>query len=349
MQVEVQRDVAAVEAEWDELAERTRAEPWARPGWIRAWLAAFGGGTPELVAVRRDGGLAAIAPLVRRAGVLRSPTNWHSPGYHLVAEDAAARAALVEAVLERAPRRLQLAFLPTDGGGLEETRELGRAAGRRVLERVVQSSPYAALPAHWEAYEAERSRSLLKDVRRRRRRLEEQGEVTFDTHDGADGLHALLDELFAVEGSGWKLEQGTAIVSRPETRRFYTEVATWAAARGWLELAFLRLDGRPLAGELLLRVAGRTHDLKGGYDPDYRRFGPGVLLTLELVRAAIERGDETFELLGSADRYKLEWGEQLRERVLVQCFAPGAPGIADWAAHAYGRPAAKSILATVRR
>ena len=36
---------------------------------------------------------------------------------------------------------------------------------------------------------------------------------------------------------------------------FYRRVAAWAAERDWLRLAFLRLDGRPLAFDLALETA----------------------------------------------------------------------------------------------
>jgi hypothetical protein len=69
----------------------------------------------------------------------------------------------------------------------------------------------------------------------------------------------------AIEASGWKGERGAAIISRPETRSFYTEVSRWAARNGWLRLAFLRLDGRALAFQCGLEDGGTHYFLKGGF------------------------------------------------------------------------------------
>src|SRR5207247_10269646 len=69
---------------------------------------------------------------------------------------------------------------------------------------------------------------------------------TLEVVDGSERLDELLEEGFRVEASGWKSRAGTAIASRPDTRRFYTDVARWASDRGWLRLAFLRLGGRAL-------------------------------------------------------------------------------------------------------
>ena len=60
--------------------------------------------------------------------------------------------------------------------------------------------------------------------------------------DGSERLDESLRLAFELEGSGWKVEQGTAILSSPRTLRFYTEVGRWAAERGMLRLFFLRGD-----------------------------------------------------------------------------------------------------------
>ena len=59
-------------------------------------------------------------------------------------------------------------------------------------------------------------RKLASELRRRRRRLEEEGRFSFEVVDGREQLPVLLDEGFAVEAAGWKGEQDKAISSRSE-------------------------------------------------------------------------------------------------------------------------------------
>jgi CelD/BcsL family acetyltransferase involved in cellulose biosynthesis len=66
--------------EWDELADRQRSTPWVRPGWVDAWWRALGAGTLQILALRREGRVAGVLPLYRRAGAVRSTTNSHTPG-----------------------------------------------------------------------------------------------------------------------------------------------------------------------------------------------------------------------------------------------------------------------------
>src|SRR5205085_12112128 len=124
-------------------------------------------------------------------------------------------------------------------------------------------------------------------------------------------------EGFRIEGSGWKSEQGTAILSRPETARFYEEIARWARERGWLRLGFLRVGGKAIAFQLVLDADGAFYYLKGGYDSEYAKAGPGQLITQRIVRLAFEQGRRSFEFLGSDESWKLDWTKTCRQRLLL--------------------------------
>jgi CelD/BcsL family acetyltransferase involved in cellulose biosynthesis len=346
--------VAEAREEWDGLADRLEASPFLRPGWFEAWGAAFGREV-RVMSVREAGRLAGVLPFVAtRGGLLTpravvSPTNWHTPVFGGLAESDAARDALAQALFSRRAARVDLAFVDAADPGLDAWRREAARRGQGVVERVAMRSPYVPLEGDFDSYREGLPRKLRKELGRLGRRLADEGTVEYAFEDGSERLEQLLDEGFAVEGSGWKSESGTAIVSREDTHRFYRDVARWAAARGTLVLAFLRLDGRALAFDLCIEEAGACHVLKGGFDPDYRRFGPGTLLTATSIERAYARGLESYELLGAEDDYKLQWTGAARERVRFQAFALSPAGRVSHLAWTHGRRLAKRALAGVPR
>jgi CelD/BcsL family acetyltransferase involved in cellulose biosynthesis len=345
--IELVEGLAASAADWERLADSTAAGPFVRPGWFEAWLRAFApDATPVVLTARRGDELTGAICLLRSRGALRSPTNWHTPAYGAVAADADALQALAGALVERAPSVIDVSFVDRDdpfAGAL-----LGAADGRRLIQRPVLRSPYVDLAGDFESYEATLESKFKREAKRRRRKLEEEGEVTVAFEDGRDGLGALLDEGFAVEGSGWKTERGTAIEQHAETDRFYRGVAAWAAESGWLQLGFVRVDGRAIAFNYSIVVAGIAHVVKVGFDPDYRRYAPGTILTREAIARAYEQGLERYDFLGAEDRYKLDWTSAVRERVRVQVFGLTGRGMAEFAAWRYGRPIAKRAQEALR-
>lgn len=336
--------------EWDALADKAvDSSPWLRPGWIFAWWRAFGRGRLELATLRRDGRLAAVLPLEHRFGIFRSTANYHTPSFGVLAADPQAGGELVRDVLARRPRRMELAFLDRDETSAREFREVGSAFGYALLERVLERSPYVPTEQGWDAYRASLDGKMLRELRRRRRRLERDGQLELVVADGSRGRDGLLDEGFGVEAAAWKGRTGTAIASNVETERFYREIGRWAAERGWLRLAFLRLDGRPLAFDFAVEVGGRHYLLKTGYDPGYRALAPAVILRYEMISRAFELGLESYEFGGRDEPWKLQWTRATRDHLLVQAFRRSPSGFADWTLYAVARPVAKRVLAPIRR
>ena len=332
------RSVDALFPEWEALADETEASPFMHPGWFDAWWHAFGAGRQAVFALRRDDGLDAVLPLYRRRGQLRSMANWHTPEFGVLARDEAARAELLEAVVTTRRAPVILTFLTTERPDVGAACAAAQAAGVRSIVREIERSPYVPIDGDWERYRQGLDHKRLTESRRRRRRLSEQGRLWLDVQDGSERLESLLEEAFRVEGSGWKASEGTAIASRADTRDFYTRVARWAAGRGWLRLAFLRLDDRPLAVQLLIQARGTASQLKGGFDEGYRKFSPGMLLAEDVLERCFAEGLRSYEFLGSADAFKSEWTSEARVRMTVQAFPRTAAGTAGWAAWAFGRP-----------
>lgn len=332
----------SVEADWEALAARVGAPPFLRAGWLRAWWDAFGDGQLDVMTVRRGTELAGVLPVRRSGDTVASPTNWHTPLYGPVGIDDAARAELMAKVFEDDPRRVDLSFL--DGGGPDLELLQRGAAGRKVESRTVMRSPYVRIEQDWDSYWGNLSRNLRSTVRRCRHRLEDRGAVELEVHDGREQLEELMAEGLELEASGWKAEEGTAILSRPDTRRFYEELSRWAAGAGLLRVAFLRVGGRAVAFNLGFETEKRHYLLKLGHDTSLQHAGPGTVLTAEMVSRSFALGHESYEFLGGEDRYKLRWASGCHDRVRAQAFAPSLAGRLDRLVQTRGRAVARRVV-----
>jgi CelD/BcsL family acetyltransferase involved in cellulose biosynthesis len=334
----------SIRADWDALADATGVPPFLRPGWIEPWQEAFAEGEPGYLVARRDGRLTGVLPVVSQRGTLTSPANWHTPLFGPVVEDEQAARELAQAVLAHAGRRADLWFLDPEAPGFPQLTAAAEGAGYGTIARTIARSPYIAVDGSFDEFMAGLDRKFRKEVGRLWRRLEEQGGgATFE--DGSENLDELLTDGFRLEGSGWKTERGSAIAQSPARERFYRRVAEWAAARGWLRLGFLHVDGQRVAFDFGLEAGGRFYIPKGGFDVEYRKLGPGQLLTYAGVKRAFELGLESYELLGQQDDYKRQWTPHTRERVRLQLFPRRPAGSATFVAWRYGRPLVRKIRA----
>lgn len=341
--VEIVDSVAALAVEWEALAERLRAGPFISPDWVAAHWSSFGNGRLMIVAVRRDRRLGAVLPLARRGNTARSVTNGQTPQFGVLAEDDELTAHALAALATHGVSRLMLSYVDREDPLAGAIRRHAAAHRQLLVERVMLRSPYIELNGTLADYRARRKSSFMADLRRRNRRLGEQGEVRLDVCDGSRELARLLAEGWELEASEWKDRLGTAVVARAETRRFYAEVARHAAAHGRLRLFFLRLDEAPIAFVFALQQGGVLYLIKGGFDPARGRMSPGQLLLERVIEQAFTTGLDRIELLGGDEAYKLAWTDTAHERVLLQSFGRSPVRSMQWAAHAHGRPLALRI------
>lgn len=345
--------VADVGSEWDALADATGAPPWARPGWTEVWSDCFGANV-EAVALRRAGRLRAIAPVIqRRMSGAVAAANVHTPRYVVLGENAGDQGALVDAIVSKEG---SFRIPHMEATAANRLRAELAASGHPVSLRTVGASPHIVLASSsWEDYRrtiASRARSIEREMRRLGRRCGPVDVVDVRTPTGLDGYVEIGLEL---EGSGWKRRDGTAVLSRPDTAGFYRAVCRWAAERGFLRLSFLRAGRHAIAFDLSLEWAGVVSTLKGGYDPRFRSYGPGVMLTYETIRRLFAEGAARYELLGQAEGFKQSFTGAVEQQASLYA-ATGARGHLGATAHgvrlaarAQLKPFAAPLMSRYRR
>lgn len=117
-----------------------------------------------------------------------------------------------------------------------------------------------------------------KELRRLERRLAERGTLTFEELPACADVGPWLEEFLALEASGWKGREGTAIGQREADRGFFVQFAAAAHADRRLQCLALRLDGAAIAMKLNLFTRDQGFALKIAHDERFAKYSPGVLL-----------------------------------------------------------------------
>jgi CelD/BcsL family acetyltransferase involved in cellulose biosynthesis len=218
-------------------------------------------------------------------------------------------------------RTSQTLYLPID-----------TSAGASIAEKSGAQPP-------WLAGTRPKFRSYL---RRAKRQLEEQGTLQVKNYSAADP--EALEKFYALEASGWKGAEGTAIKCHPATRQFYDAVAQAAARDGYLSLDFLELNGKPIAGHFGFNLRGRYFLAKAGYDEAFRRHGPGQLLVNEILNQTHERGLREFDFVGPATWDESRWASARRTNYRVFIFRKSLYGALLYAARIASRDIVRKLL-----
>jgi CelD/BcsL family acetyltransferase involved in cellulose biosynthesis len=340
------------EHDWNALCDTTGASPFVRPAWLLPWLTAFAPDQGCFVTAWDGDELAGILVLLRRFGVVWSATNWHTPVYGSVARDRDTESALADHALRLAPA-LVVRFVDVGSPVAAVLPEVAAAQGYAVVRRTILDSPRVDVSGTWDDYERGLSKSMVKTLRRRRRRLEELGELTVEVVRSGPEVETRLEEGLQLEHAGWKGRKGTSIASDPMVRDFYRRIALAAAEGGRLSLAFLRLESRVIAFHLDLVDRGVVFGLKGTYAEDLAALSPSRVLRHERIKQAFDEGMQRYEFLGADEPYKSEWANATTTLDAFEIFRPSPSGRAIQVVRTHGRDLARSAIrvrnAAVRR
>jgi CelD/BcsL family acetyltransferase involved in cellulose biosynthesis len=311
-------DLELIADEWNRLAARC-ASPFLTADWLLSWSTAYQQGTPA-IHVLRDGRGRLIGGLAcaRRGGWLSSASNEQSGNWGAIALDVAGREAVWAWLSATAPPRVRLTEMMADDARVA-TRHLA-AQGFHLMRRTGARSPYLTLPENFETLAASVSRNLRSQVVRRRRALENAGDLRLRTVTGGEEAEIAFEHVLRLEAAGWKGRQGTAMLADPGLLTLHRTFARRAASRGWLRLYLLELDGELIAADYGCSFADQGFLLKTTYDERYHHLSPGLVLRAEVLRACIEEGLRSYDFLGGSEAYKLRWTSEIRARVSVTAY-----------------------------
>jgi CelD/BcsL family acetyltransferase involved in cellulose biosynthesis len=309
------QDLDKAAAEWDYLC-RTGPDdlPFYRPEWTRAYVRAFAPAARLLLfSARKAGRLSAILPLIEDRvslkgvsfRILRAPTNVHVPAFSVVRSPGEEGAAAVKAIWAHLiQEKWDYMEFPSvrEGSSISILMDAARQAGYPVAGTPFPPSPFMMVPKRRE--EVDRlppSSSLRKRLRQISR------DVPLNLRRSGEAHTPFIDEFYNLEASGWKGQQGTAIICDAGTRLFYDEICAAAAAAGYLAVYLLDSGGDLLAGHLGLEYRGRYFTPKAAYNEQRKDLGPGHLIVHSVLRDLMDRDVFEYDRTGPPADYKMQW------------------------------------------
>jgi CelD/BcsL family acetyltransferase involved in cellulose biosynthesis len=172
------------------------------------------------------------------------------------------------------------------------------------------------------------------------KRAEEKGTVSFQTvMPSVDRVDEVLNEAESVEVKSWKGQQGSALACDSVRRAFFRRYAALAARQKQLHVSFLRIGKEAAAMQIAVQVADRFWLLKVGYDDQFARCSPGILLTVHTIQYAAQLGLKSYEFLGKVEPWTAQWSDHAHECISLRLYPYTISGMA-----ALGTEAALAVV-----
>jgi CelD/BcsL family acetyltransferase involved in cellulose biosynthesis len=316
-------DLKRLANDWNTLlAESATHVPFLRYEYLSAWWETRGGGewpVSELAVVtaHQDGRLAGIAPMFSTHNADGEPALLLLGSIEISDYlDIIARpgdlpfflAGLLDFVERPASlnwRLLDWHNLPENSPTLAALQAEAEKRGWIFSQDRTYHVPSIPLPGDFEAYLAGIDKKQRHEIRRKMRRAEESGRDVrwYIVEEGA----SLETEVQAFMEMMAEDPEKAAFLTTPMRRQMQL-ICKAAFENGWLQMAFLEVDGQKAAGYLNFDYLNRIWVYNSGIDRRFLDLSAGWVLLGHLLQWANENKRTEFDFMRGNEEYKYRFG-----------------------------------------
>ena len=196
------------------------------------------------------------------------------------------------------PNVIKLKLLDADAATHRPMMAALTARRARVLKLAESPRPFLSCES-----ERKRSGSTAKKLRQDWNRLSALGAADVVNDRTPAGACAAFEIFLDLELRSWKGASGTALLSHDEDAEFVRLFIANLSRRGCASVALLRLDGRPVAAQVLLYSGAMAYTWKTAFDAEFAKFSPGALLIDKVSDSLFAGGIAQFESCATEDSF----------------------------------------------
>ncbi|MGE0704613.1 MAG: GNAT family N-acetyltransferase [Vicinamibacterales bacterium] len=319
----------ALENDWRDLHDRAEGSIFQSFEWQRTWWECLRENRPgaslRIVLFRSDGRVAGIAPFfvqqqtelavlnVRTLAFIGQGASDYLDVLVLPGHQAQGSRALARALADLWPSLdvVELAEIPERSTTLQllidELLSRGIVAGRTPAA----PCPRLLLKSSWQETVATLAGRHRRQLQKKERELTSAFQVELEVVERGGSIGDDVRQFIEMHQRRWNETGADGALSDPATQRLLARAAERFSERGWLFLAFLRLNGRRAVANLcfvqrdtmLFYLSGTSAHADAA-----RASSPGLVLHALCMRAAIDRGIRVYDFLRGGERYKYELG-----------------------------------------
>jgi CelD/BcsL family acetyltransferase involved in cellulose biosynthesis len=173
-------------------------------------------------------------------------------------------------------------------------------------------APYLRFEDDWPSYEQALSKTWARNVRFKVRRLFREFPGRLEQAAGGAHLDEAFCELMALHQKRMRQKNQLGKFDRPHVQAGFRVLVRELGDRQLVKVHSIRSHDRAIASICTFEYRGCVLFFHGGFDPDYQRLSPGVVMHALCIDAAIKARRREYDFLLGNDPYKSDWANGQR-------------------------------------
>ena len=289
------------------------------PPWLKVWWQIFGAEKKmHLATVRQAEDIIGIAPLMLQDGEASFMGDTDVCDYHdfivVPGKSDEFFCALLDDLNSRGVKQLNLEAVRPDSTVKTALMDVAKAKGCEVSCKKLDFSYELQLPDTWDEYLLLLKGKQRHEIRRKLRRLDEAGIVSYRIVDDPAGVKAEIETFFKL----FKMSRNDKeMFMTAEMTSFFRSLTRTLAEEKMLKLFFLDFNGTPAAAAICFEYESGVYLYNNGFDIKFSSLSVGILSKVFSIHNSIQRGKQKYDFLKGAETYKSHLGG--KELVLYRC------------------------------
>lgn len=190
----------------------------------------------------------------------------------------------------------------------------------RFKSNVLSICPQINLEAGWETV---LSQSKRKDnFKRRLKKLEKIEDFEFRSVTEKSEISEAFERFAFLHEKRWEKDGGSEATGLPQLMEFHRAVVEDLAEKNLVRFDEIWVEGECRASVYGLDNGTTFYYYNAGYDLDWANMSVGMVLIGLSIRAAISRGNTTYDFLRGEETYKFDWSNSQENLVTIKLNRP---------------------------
>jgi len=284
--------------------------PFILPAWMQVWWESFGAGYEMFIrTIKEDKKIIGIAPLMKKQKTACFIGSTDVCDYQdFIVKQGKEKdffTILLDDLRNNDIDILDLKHVRPDSLVMKNLNVIAEEKGLKLTTNQEDVSYEMDLPSSFEEYLESLNNKQRHEVKRKLRRLTEEGSIEYHFEDKEPGLHRAMETFFRMFVDS---RQDKAAFLTDKMKQYFRAIAKAMSDNGLLRLGVLELDKKPVAEILCFEYSNCLYLYNSGYDPQYVGLSAGVLSKVLAIKDSIEKGIKKFDFLKGSETYKAHIG-----------------------------------------
>jgi len=188
-----------------------------------------------------------------------------------------------------------------------------------VIAKDYSICPYSPLPDNYDNFLKSLSSNMRSNIKKKRNKFEQLNGKFIVVNEKKE-LAKAINEFINLNLNRMDMKDIYSPFNNENFLKFHKDIMASFFDKGWLRLCFLKINNKHIAGIYIIKYDKKYYYYQSGFDPEWKKLSPGLILFSYCMENAISEGITEFDFLQGTEDYKFRWTDNTKKNLQIKIY-----------------------------